>query len=136
MRLIFAIALLAMVGCNSADKTDNVSMPGAYKMLSLKYKSDKSDTSITNNQQLKIYAGDYMMFAGFNPSDSSSTFGIATYSVTKDTVTEKLLYYAKDSTNTETPTDYKLLITKTAKGFKQVISDMEMEGQKFSLTEE
>lgn len=110
-------------------------MPGAYKMTSQSIKNANIDTTSTSSQQLKIYTDDYMMFAGFNPADSSSSFGIATYSAAKDTVTESLLYYASDSTIDETATDFKLLITKTATGFKQVIPELELEGQKSSLTE-
>ncbi|MEO7263660.1 MAG: hypothetical protein ABIW38_02050 [Ferruginibacter sp.] len=136
MRLFFATALLAIAGCNSPDKTENASMPGAYKMVSQNFKSDKIDTTNTSIQQLKIYTDDYMMYAGFSPSDSSGTFGIGTYSATKDTVTENVIYSASDTSKNETPAIFNLVITKTPKGFKQFIPEIKMGDQKFSLTEE
>lgn len=111
-------------------------MPGVYKMLSQSLKSSKLDTSITSLQQLKIYTADHMIYANFNPADSISSFGVATYTADKDTVTENVIYNASDSSKSDTPGSFKLAIEKTEKGYKQIIADMQMQGgEKMTLTE-
>ena len=136
MKLLFIVAVLALAGCNSADKTENAHMPGAYKMLSQSVKNSKIDTSSSSMQQLKIYTDDYMMYANFNPADSISGFGIGTYTSNKDTVTENVMYSANDTSKNENGGSFKLLIEKTANGYKQVIPDIEFAGEPTKLTEE
>ena len=136
MKLFSAIGLLFIIACNSPQKNENISMPGAYKMLSQSVKGPKVDTTYLSLQQLKIYTDDYMMYANINPSDSMSSFGIGTFSAEKDTVTEKVIYSASDSSRNDNGGNFKLVITKTDKGYKQVIPEIESQGQKFMLTEE
>jgi hypothetical protein len=136
MKLIFATALLAIVGCNSADKTENASMPGVYKMLSQSVKGDKVDTVYMGLQQLKMYSDDYMMYAHFTTADSVSAFGIGSYTVSKDTVTENVVYNANDTAKNDMPASFKLAITKTEKGYKQLIPGIQWGDQKISLTED
>ncbi len=111
-------------------------MPGAYKMVSVKIKADKLDTTDTKPTQLKIYTEDFMMYANVNAPDSVSGFGIGSYRVDKDTVTEKVIYNASDSVGTENPGTFKLAVEKTADGYKQFIAGMQNNaGQKFDMTE-
>lgn len=128
--------MLFIIGCNTSDKKENAAMPGAYKMLSQNVKSDKTDTTYTSLQQLKIYTDDYMMYANVNPSDSISSFGIGSYSADKDTVTENVIYNASDTSKNQTAGTFKLLIEKTGKGYKQTISDILSQGRHIKLTEE
>ena len=86
MKTIKIAVFLAFVACNRASKTNNMNMPGAYKMLSQAVKTSKLDTTYTSLNQLKIFTDDYMMYAYFNPHDSTSGFGIGTYSINKDTI--------------------------------------------------
>ena len=111
-------------------------MPGAYKMISQALKSHTLDTTYLELQQLKIYTGDYMMFANFYARDSTSGFGIGAYSAEKDTVTERVIFSASDSVKDDTPRVYKLYIEKKDSGYRQVIPDMESRGQKIILTED
>jgi hypothetical protein len=134
MKNVFAIFLLFIIGCKGTDKT--ISMPGAYKMLSQSAKSDKTDTTYTSREQLKIFTEDYMMYANVNPSDSSSSFGIGTYTSTGDSLTENVIYTSSDSTSNDTLRNFTLLIEKTSKGFKQVIPEMNFNGQVWKWTEE
>ena len=129
-------ALLFIMGCNTSDKKENVTMPGAYKMLSQNVKSDKTDTTNTSLQQMKIFTDDHMMYANVNLSDSIGGFGIGTYSADKDTIIENVIYNASDTAMNESPGSFKLLIEKTAKGYKQIIPDMLSQGQHIKLTEE
>ena len=136
MRILTLAAMLFIIGCNTSDKKENATMPGAYKMLSQNVKSEKRDTTYTSIQQLKIYTDDYMMYANVNPSDSVSSFGIGSYISDKDTVTETVIYNASDSSKSDSSASFKLSIEKTAKGYKQVIPDIPSQGQHIKLTEE
>src|SRR5262245_51921885 len=110
MRFILATALLFLVACNSADKKENMKVEGAYHMLSQNLKSDKTDTTDNSLQQLKIFTGDYMMYANVNAPDSISSFGVGHYTVNADTVTENVIYTSSDTSKDETPRTYKLAI--------------------------
>ena len=134
--LMVAAVMLFIISCNTSDKKENVSMPGAYKMLSQNIKYDKIDTTYTTTLQMKIYTDDYMMYANVNSLDSISSFGIGTYSVNKDTVTENVIYSASDTTKNENPGKYNLIIEKTSKGYKQIIPDILTQGRHIKLTEE
>lgn len=132
--LIFA-AILVITGCSTSDKK-NVSMPGAYKMLSQNIQYDKIDTTYKTTLQMKIYTEDYMMYTSVNSLDTISSFGIGTYSVNKDTVTENVIYSASDTTASENPGKYHLIIEKTGNGYKQIIPDILTQGRHIKLTEE
>ena len=136
MKIAFATLILFLMACNAPGDKETMSMPGAYKMLSAHVKSDSTDTTYTNSNQLKIYTGDYMMYANINSPDSVSGFGIGSYTVDKDTVTENVIYNANDSVGDDSPRTFKLAIDKTDKGYKQLITGMEITpGQKWDLTE-
>ena len=136
MKLMFASLLLLFIGCKSKDKTESTSMPGAYKMLSQSVKNKTTDTTTTSGQQLKIYTDDFMMYANINSPDSISGFGIGSYSINKDTVTENVMYTSSDSTSNDTLMNYTLLIEKTDKGYKQIIPEMGSGDNKTKLTED
>ncbi|MDB5198528.1 MAG: hypothetical protein JWO92_491 [Chitinophagaceae bacterium] len=136
MKILIGAVMLFIIGCNTSDKKENASMPGAYKMLSQHVKSDSTDTTYTSLQQMKIYTDDYMMYVTVNSPDSVSSFGIGTYTSDKDTVTENVIYSASDTSKNETAATFKLVIEKTGKGYKQIIPDMLSRGQHITLTEE
>jgi len=137
MKLIYASALLFFISCNSAGDKEPIKMPGVYKMLSSNVKTGKTDSTYTNGHQLKIYTDGYMMYAGINSPDSLSGFGIGTYSIENDTITERVIFNAFDSSKSTGTSIFALAIEKTAKGYKQVIPDMDgQDGQNMKLTEE
>ena len=136
MKLPFAIILLFLTACNGGEKKESVIMPGAYMMTMQSLKNSTIDTTYHTLQQLKIYTGEYMMYANFYPRDSASRFGIGSYSANKDTVTENVIYSAADSVKDDTPRTYTVIIEKKDSGYKQVIPDLESQGQKTILTEE
>jgi len=136
MKLLFATTLLFLIACNNGEKKETVIMPGAYMIISQSLKSSTIDTTYHELQQLKIYTGEYMMYANFFARDSISSFGIGSYSAIKDTVTENVIYNASDSVKNDSARSYKLLIVKRDYGYKQVIPDMQSQGQKIILTEE
>jgi hypothetical protein len=136
MKHLLATALLFLIACNNAEKKETVIMPGAYMMITQAVKSSTIDTTYHTLQQLKIYTGEYMMYANFYARDSTSSFGIGSYDAEKDTVTEQVIYKAADTMKNDSPSSYKLLIVKTDSGYRQVINDRESQGQKIILTEE
>lgn len=136
MKLILATTLFFIIACNGGEKKETLIMPGAYMMISQSIKSSTIDTTYLTLQQLKIYTGDYMMYANFYARDSTSSFGIGSYSAHKDTVTENVIYSASDSVKDDTARTYKLYIEKKDSGYKQVIPDMGgSQSQKLILTE-
>ena len=135
MKPFYPSLLLFLIACNSGEKVDTVIMPGAYVMISQSLKNNTLDTTYHELLQLKIYTGDYMMYANFFARDSTSGFGVGSYSAIKDTVSEHVIYSALDSVKNDTPRTYKLFILKNDSGYKQVIPDMESRGQKIILTE-
>jgi hypothetical protein len=136
MKLVLAIVMLLIVGSGNSQSKKTLPIKGAYKMLSQSVKSDSTDTTFANANQLKIYTDDYMMYANVNSPDSTSGFGVGSYSIDNDTVTENIIYNAYDSTANSTPATYKLYIKKSDKGYQQIIKGMQNNtGQKFDLTE-
>ena len=137
MKLIYASALLFFISCNSSGDKESIKIQGAYKMLSSNVKTDKTDSTYTDVHQLKIYTGSYMMYANINSPDSLSGFGIGTYSMENDTIKERVIFNAYDSTKSTTTSTFTLIIGKTAKGYKQVIPGMPGQDNKpMKLTEE
>jgi hypothetical protein len=137
MKLATLAIILLCIGCSSApEKKETSNMAGAYKILSVGIKTDKLDTTYTNSTQLKIYTKDYMMYANVNVPDSVSGFGIGSYSVDGDTVTENVIYSANDTVSSDKPATFKLAVQKTSGGYKQFIAGMQNNaGQKFDMTE-
>jgi hypothetical protein len=134
MKQVFVVLLLFIAACNSSDK-NALKMTGSYQMLSVSAKGKNVDTTVTSREQLKIYADDHMMYASVNPADSSARFGVGTYDVAKDTVTEHVFFTSEDSTKSDSATNYSLGIEKTPDGYKQVIPDMGTGDNKIALTE-
>ncbi len=116
MKPLLAIAMLFIISCKNSENNQSNSMAGAYKMLSQQVKSDSTDTTFTELDQLKIYTEDYMMYANINSPDSISGFGVGAYTIDKDTLTENVIFTSNDSISNNTPATYKLNITKTDKG--------------------
>ena len=136
MRLIYAMLLFAVFGCNNKEeKKEAMNMPGAYNMLSQTLNDGKKDREY-HNTQLKIYTGDFMMYAHINSPDSLSGFGIAAYSADTGIITEHTVFHASPAAADSTPATYGLHIETTSKGFKQVIPELQDEGRKIKLTEE
>ncbi len=134
-KTIFLLSISA-IACTGTTKKETPAMPGAYIMLSQSVKGGTTDTTYTTLKQMKIYTDDYFMYANVNPADSVSAFGIGTYSADTGVVTEYGIFNAADSTSSATAATYTLQVEKTNKGYKQIIPDMESQGQKFTLTEE
>lgn len=136
MKSILAIGLLALVSCNNADKKEAMSMPGAYTMLSQSTNDGKKDSTWGTVKQLKMYTADHMMYANVSPADSVASFGIGTYTAAGDSVVENVFFNASDTSSNDKPASFTVMIEKTAKGYKQVIPNMQWGDKKLSLKEE
>ncbi|MES2647499.1 MAG: hypothetical protein V4717_11525 [Bacteroidota bacterium] len=136
MKTLLPLILLFVIGCKSDEKKEALSMPGAYKQVSQRVKSKDLDTTYNDFPQLKIFTGDYMMYANINTPDSLSGFGIGSYTINSDTVIERVIYNAFDSSKTDSVSSYTLLVTKTPKGYSQLITGMQSQTGPIDLTEE
>jgi hypothetical protein len=136
MKNVLPLLLVFIIACKTEEKKEALSMPGAYKQISQRVKSKDLDTTYNNLPQLKIFTGDYMMYANINSPDSLSGFGIGSYTISGDTVTEKVIYNAFDSSKSDSVASFTLLITKTPKGYSQQISAMSTQNGPIDLTEE
>jgi hypothetical protein len=131
---LFVSVILLCTAC-TANK-DALVIPGAYKMDSTSIKTSVSDTTYRNTNQLKIYTADFMMYADVNDGDSVSRFGIGTYSISGDTLTEKVIFSADDSVRNDVTATYKLFIEKTPLGYRQRIAGItSANGQTMDMTE-
>jgi hypothetical protein len=75
------------------------------------------------------------MYANVNPADSVSGFGVGTYTISNDTLTETVFYNASDTSMNDKENTFKLAIEKSANGYTQVIPDMQWGDSKLTLTE-
>jgi len=129
--------LMPLIGCiafccNPPAK-EVPQMTGAYNQVSQTVKGGDIDTT-TVSIQLKIFTPDYMMYATFDASDSSASFGIGDYSTAAGVVTENVIYSASDTAASTGTATYTLEIEKTPTGYTQVIREMG-DSIKFQLTE-
>lgn len=136
MKKVFAFVLLSAAACTSASKKEPLQMSGAYQMKSMSLKNEKTDTNVNSLLQLKMYTADYIMYANVNPADSVSGFGVGTYTINNDTLTESIFYNGGDTAMKVTENVFKLTINKTANGYTQIIDNMDWgDAGKATLTE-
>ncbi len=130
-KMLFVLLAIASFGCKQEPRK----MPGAYKLIAQSVHDGVKDSILTGVNQLKIYTDDQMMY-GYFDNDSVSSFGIASYQVTPEGVTETLIYSASGSIENTSKPVYKLQIETTSAGYKQTIDGMESQGKKFRLVED
>jgi len=126
------IALL--ISCNSSAKKAP-QMPGTYLMESQTVNYNNNDTKNTDLKQLKIYTDRFMMYTQLNPTDSTSGFGVGSYTSDTSGVTENIIFSASGAIKDSTHPSYKLNIITTPDGYNQVIPEIVIAGQKSKLTE-
>lgn len=123
------IAILVLAACASKQEID---MSGAYSMTS-QVINDGTKDSIIDRKQLKIYTGKYMVYASPNVTDSFANFGIGTYAVKDNQLTEYRFYTAADGMKNDT---FIVAIEKDIDGYRQVIDDIHMDSGRYKLTED
>lgn len=127
--LIFAALLSCIIfGC----KKTKVSQAGVYELEKQMASSGKKDTTYARTQ-IKIYTDHYFMYAGMAP-DSSVGFGVGSYDV--DTGSRIIEHNIYSSGALDSSRKFNVLITRTDKGYTQVIPDLAVvKGVKYKLIE-
>jgi len=131
--LLGFVASALVIGCNQAPKTD--SQAGVYKMDKQVAKNDSSETTTLaadGNTQYKIYTpGEYFYIA--IGKDSSVGFGVGSYTSKDGKIVETNIYNTGDRDSAES---FNLDITKSEKGYTQVLNEIIVAGKKYKLTED
>lgn len=128
--------MLVVISCNNS-KPEKSKMNGAYLMEYQTLNDGVKDTKYTDLAQLKIYTDSFMMYTQVNPIDSVSGFGVGSYvSTDSGTIQERDFYSSRDTTFSNSPTDFNLYITVNPDGYKQIIPKIMIDSQNFKLTEE
>ncbi|HTD98006.1 MAG TPA: hypothetical protein VK668_01915 [Mucilaginibacter sp.] len=129
--LIYAVVLSCIIwGCKQSKK---VSQEGVYKLEKQTVSGGKKDTTYQRTQ-VKIYTPQYFVYAGIAP-DSSVGFGVGSYKLdTGNKIIESNIY---SSGSLDSARFFNVVVTKTDKGYTQVIPDLAVvKGVKYKLTEE
>ncbi|MDN3551372.1 hypothetical protein [Mucilaginibacter aquaedulcis] len=120
MKKIMIVAVLiifAIAGCKQPKSAPPVTQAGVYKLEKQMVSGGGKDT-VYKRIQRKIYTDDHFMYAAFAP-DSSVGFGVGSYKMDSvNKMTEQNIYSSRllDSAGT-----FNLEITRTARGYTQVI---------------
>jgi hypothetical protein len=120
--------LLLVFSCSRKD-----SMTGAYRMLSQYGNSQSIDTASTN-PQLKIFTGNYVMYA--RHAGPIAAFGVRQFIHEKRGIAERNIYGMSDTSEFVTPDVFHLEIDKTSIGYRQVIPSVKIMGQDFYIEED
>jgi len=134
MKYLKICFIALVISCNSSSKKAP-KMQGAYLMTSQTINDGTKKTEYTDVKQLKIYTDHYVIYTQINAADSTSLFGVGSYTSDTSGVTEHIIYSSRDSSFDDSPSTYKLEITKTADGYNQIISDILIDSAKSKLTE-
>lgn len=131
--LLVLLPVIFLTNCNGKKDAEVMDMKGVYSLVKQTIKSDTKD-SLVNKKQLKIYTDRYMMYASPNATDSLANYGIATYRVNDDGKVVENIFYT--SGNGEKRDSAILKVSKTSKGYTQVIDDVNVNNAKAVSTEE
>jgi len=131
-KLNFALLLL-IASCSTPDKKEII-VQGAYKRLSEILNDGKKDTVMQATQN-KIYTTGHLIFAGIT-SDSIDYFGFGKYSIDSGKVQETIFFTSIEGATSGIASTFALEITKSDKGFKQVIRNVQTTLGVVTLTEE
>ncbi len=110
------------------DSTTILSMSGVYSLKQQTVTNSGKD-SMVDKRQLKIYTDKYMMYASPSPSDSLANYGIATYKIDGNKVTEEVFY---TSANGSTKDTFVLKVDKNEDGYKQAIENTDANNKRNS----
>ena len=96
MKKLACFLLIALINCKQS-KNVAVQIDGAYKMLQQNFKGSGVDTTSTETNQLKIYAGNVMMYVLMNQSQDVSAFAVGNYAVNAGKLAEHIVYNATEN---------------------------------------
>src|SRR5688500_5752369 len=113
-KTLASLLVFVVIACNQQEN-EKLAMTGAYYMTTQIINDGTKDSTI-DRKQLKIYTDKYMMFATPNLTDSFATYGIGTFTVDGNTVTENVFYRSAAG---EVKESVKLEVEKTTNGYRQ-----------------
>lgn len=132
----YTLLVILAAGCGTATQKSNEPLLGAYNMLSQTFTGDVLDTTFTQHKELKIYTGGYMMYVQLNPADSSSAFGIGTYTFDTGRLVETIVYSANGVAENTNHFSDTITVKKTAHGYRFIVPDIKSDKGKIGIIEE
>jgi len=132
---IVGFAMVAILA-SCAQPEAPTSQAGAYSLDRVVWNDGTKDNealATDGNTQFKIYTSESYFYIG-EGKDSSVSFGVGSYTQTDANNIKEVNIFNTGSLDTASTA--KLAITKTEKGYKQVISELMVGGAKWSGTEE
>jgi hypothetical protein len=135
-KFFFGVLLFVATACKSQDEKPVTNLSGAYLMLSQSLEGGIGDTTFTERKQLKIFTDHYMMYVLLSLEDSSSSFGIGTFSINKGKLTEHIIYSASNALENTNSFSGTVNISQRLKGYEQVIPEIISDRGKVRLIED
>ncbi len=129
------ILLLVVLFLSAGEKSigqSEMSMQGAYSLIRQTGATEGSQDSLLKKDQFKIYTDRYFMYASPQTMDTMAIYGIGTYRVRGNKVTEYVFYSSMGGKQKDT---IELNITKTDTGYTQVIRFPGQGNRNFVMTE-
>ena len=126
---------LGLFSCGSKEESKTESQAGVYSMdkqIGSDGKTEMINQASDGGFQIKIYTDQNYFYIAMG-KDSAASFGLGSYTLAGSKIEEKNIYNAAalDSAGT-----FNLEITKSEKGYTQVIPEIMIQGKKWKLTEE
>lgn len=131
-KLFPLLVMLAAIASEKSTGQGSLTMQGAYSLVQQTGNAGAGDT-LLKKDQFKIYTDRYMMYASPQTNDSLAIYGIGTYKAGNGKVTE---YIFHNSTGGRRRDTIAVSISKTDKGYIQVIDFNLERNRKYRLTEE
>ncbi|MCO6498329.1 MAG: hypothetical protein J5I50_11785 [Chitinophagaceae bacterium] len=130
-----AVIMMLVYGCSrSLDLSEQ--MPGTYFLtLQTVEQPDGRVTNYNDLKQLKIYTDHQFMYTQINPADSTSSFGVGSYTTDGDTLVEHVIYTSRGEAYDDQPIDHSLFIKITGVGYEQIINSIMIKGIPSKLVE-
>jgi len=110
-------------------------MDGAYKMVKQNFNGNGVDTTSTENNQLKIYAGNVMMYVLTNSSQDVSAFAVGKFSIDSGKLIENILYNATENLQSTDVFADTVNIGKNDTGYVQTASKLVSDKGQIKITE-
>ena len=132
MLILAGICTHAQPSTQSENKSNNLSMKGAYSMLR-QTANDGTKDSMMNSEQFKIYTDRYMIYVHPKVGDTLAEYGIGMYEVKNGKVIEYVFHTSENGARKDT---FELSISKIGNGYKQTIHLPETEGRRWVLVED
>jgi hypothetical protein len=127
MRKLACILLLGLISCKES-KNVAVQIDGAYKMTQQNFKGSGVDTTSAETNQLKIYAGNVMMYVLMNQSQDVSAFAVGKFSINSGKLIEHILYTATENLQSTDIISDTVNINKNDTGYVQTTTKISDKG--------